>query len=77
LITCQDAGHVSEAPRYQGASKSLSRIGYIKLVLCLINNAGISIRHPFMDISLQEWRQVMDINLNGAFFVAQQAARRM
>jgi meso-butanediol dehydrogenase/(S,S)-butanediol dehydrogenase/diacetyl reductase len=43
----------------------------------LINNAGISIRHRFMDITPQEWRQVMDVNLDGVFFVAQQAARRM
>jgi meso-butanediol dehydrogenase/(S,S)-butanediol dehydrogenase/diacetyl reductase len=43
----------------------------------LINNAGISIRHGFVDITPQEWRQVIDINLNGVFFVAQQAARRM
>jgi meso-butanediol dehydrogenase/(S,S)-butanediol dehydrogenase/diacetyl reductase len=43
----------------------------------LINNAGISIRHRFMDISPQEWRQVLDVNLNGVFFVAQQAAKRM
>ncbi len=43
----------------------------------LINNAGISIRHPFMEITPQEWRAVMDINLNGVFYVAQQAARRM
>jgi NAD(P)-dependent dehydrogenase (short-subunit alcohol dehydrogenase family) len=43
----------------------------------LINNAGISIRHSFTDITPQEWRQVIDINLNGVFFVAQQAARRM
>jgi meso-butanediol dehydrogenase/(S,S)-butanediol dehydrogenase/diacetyl reductase len=43
----------------------------------LINNAGISIRHRFMDISPQEWRQVMGVNLNGVFLVAQQAARRM
>jgi NAD(P)-dependent dehydrogenase (short-subunit alcohol dehydrogenase family) len=43
----------------------------------LINNAGISIRHAFTEISLQEWRQVMSVNLDGVFFVAQQAARRM
>lgn len=43
----------------------------------LINNAGISIRHRFMDISTHEWREVIDVNLNGVFFVAQQAARRM
>jgi len=43
----------------------------------LINNAGISIRHPFLDITPAEWRQVMDVNLNGVFYVAQQAAQRM
>lgn len=43
----------------------------------LINNAGISIRHSFMDITPQEWLKVMDVNLNGMFFIAQQAARRM
>ena len=43
----------------------------------LINNAGISIRHSFMDITLQEWQSVIDINLNGVFYVAQQSARRM
>lgn len=43
----------------------------------LINNAGISIRHRFIDITPQEWQQVLDVNLSGVFFVAQQAARRM
>ncbi|UCC84677.1 MAG: SDR family oxidoreductase [Gemmatimonadota bacterium] len=43
----------------------------------LINNAGISIRHDFLEITAEEWRQVMDVNLNGVFYVAQQAARRM
>ena len=43
----------------------------------LINNAGVSIRRRFMDISPQEWRQVMAVNLDGVFLVAQQAARRM
>ena len=43
----------------------------------LINNAGISIRHNFKDITPQEWRQVIDVNLGGVFLTAQQAARRM
>jgi meso-butanediol dehydrogenase/(S,S)-butanediol dehydrogenase/diacetyl reductase len=43
----------------------------------LINNAGISIRHSFLDITPQEWQQVININLNGVFYVARQAARRM
>ena len=43
----------------------------------LINNAGVSIRHSFMEITPEEWRTVMDVNLNGVFYVAQQAAQRM
>ncbi|MGD2206040.1 MAG: SDR family oxidoreductase [Anaerolineae bacterium] len=43
----------------------------------LINNAGISIRHNFLEITPAEWRRVIDVNLNGVFFVAQVAARRM
>lgn len=43
----------------------------------LINGAGISIRHPFMDMTPEQWRQVMEVNLDGVFYVAQQAARRM
>lgn len=43
----------------------------------VINNAGISLRHDFVDITPEEWRQVIDVNLSGVFLVAQQAARRM
>ncbi len=43
----------------------------------LINNAGISIRHPFLDITPEEWQRVISVNLNGMFYCAQRAARRM
>ncbi len=43
----------------------------------LINNAGISIRHKFIDITPKEWDRVLDINLKGAFYMAQTAARHM
>jgi meso-butanediol dehydrogenase / (S,S)-butanediol dehydrogenase / diacetyl reductase len=43
----------------------------------LINNAGISIRHAFLALSPEDWRRVIDVNLTGAFLVAQHAARRM
>ncbi len=44
----------------------------------LINNAGISIRHEnFIDIPPQKWQKVQSVNLNGVFYVAQQAAKRM
>lgn len=43
----------------------------------LINNAGISLRHAFLDITPEEWQRVMGVDLTGVFYVAQQAARRM
>lgn len=44
-------------------------------VLC--NNAGISIRAPFLDTTLADWRRTLDVNLTGIFLVAREAARRM
>ena len=43
----------------------------------LINNAGLSLRHGFLEITAEEWRRVLATNLTGAFLVAQAAARRM
>jgi meso-butanediol dehydrogenase/(S,S)-butanediol dehydrogenase/diacetyl reductase len=43
----------------------------------LINNAGISLRHRFLDITAEEWNKIIGVNLTGAFYVAQTAARHM
>jgi NAD(P)-dependent dehydrogenase (short-subunit alcohol dehydrogenase family) len=43
----------------------------------LVANAGISIRHRLLDISAEEWRRVLAVNLDGVFHCAQEAARRM
>ena len=43
----------------------------------LINNAGISIRHKFLEITPEEWAKVLAVNLTGVFYVAQTAARHM
>src|ERR1700682_4989363 len=43
----------------------------------LINNAGISIRHKFLDITPEEWERVVAVNLTGVFYVAQTTARHM
>jgi NAD(P)-dependent dehydrogenase (short-subunit alcohol dehydrogenase family) len=43
----------------------------------VINNAGISIRHNFLDITPEEWDEVIAVNLTGVFYVAQTAARHM
>jgi NAD(P)-dependent dehydrogenase (short-subunit alcohol dehydrogenase family) len=43
----------------------------------LVNNAGTGISTPFLDVSLADWRKVLDVDLTGAFMVAQAAARFM
>lgn len=43
----------------------------------LINNAGIAYETPFLNITETEWKQIMDINLTGMFFVAQAVCQRM
>ena len=35
----------------------------------LINNAGINVRKPVTDFTLDEWRSVLDTNLTGAFLM--------
>ncbi len=43
----------------------------------LIANAGISVRANFIDITPEQWRKVLGINLDGIFYTAQEAAKRM
>ena len=43
----------------------------------LVNNAGVGKGAPFLEMSLDDWRQVLEVNLTGAFVCAQAAARRM
>ena len=43
----------------------------------LLNNAGISMNCPTLELSGEAWRKAVDVNLNGVFYCAQAAARRM
>lgn len=43
----------------------------------VVNNAGISVRHRFLEITPEEWDRVIAVNLTGVFYVAQTAARHM
>ncbi|NWG69986.1 MAG: SDR family oxidoreductase [Parvularculaceae bacterium] len=43
-----------------------------------VNNAGIGyIMKPMLDVTEEDWRAVIDVNLSGCFFGLQAAARRM
>ncbi len=43
----------------------------------LVNNAATGHQSTVLDVTLDEWRTVIDTDLVGAFFIAQEAARRM
>jgi NAD(P)-dependent dehydrogenase (short-subunit alcohol dehydrogenase family) len=42
-----------------------------------VNNAGTGHETPFLEVPLEEWQHVIDVDLTGAFLCAQEAARRM
>jgi hypothetical protein len=42
-----------------------------------VNNAGIGKSAPFLELSLEDWQDVLDVDLTGAFLCAQKAARIM
>jgi NAD(P)-dependent dehydrogenase (short-subunit alcohol dehydrogenase family) len=59
----EQAAHIVQA-----ALDSFGRID------CVVNNAGIVRDRFFFNMSIEEWRSVIDVHLNGSFFVAHAAA---
>lgn len=43
----------------------------------LVNNAGVNIAKPAMDVTEKDWDTVLDLNLKSAFFASQAAAKYM
>ncbi len=43
----------------------------------MVNNAGMEIRSAFLDVTEEQWDRVLSLDLKGAFFCAQAAAREM
>ena len=52
----------------------VARFGRLDIV---VNNAGIEIKKPFLEVGDDEWNKVIAVNLYGSFVVAQSGARQM
>ncbi len=71
-------GAVADVSSPDQVSKAFKKVDELMGGLdVLIANAGISFRTPFLEISYEEWRKVIDVNLNGAFLCAKEAIKRM
>ena len=46
-------------------------------VHAVVNNSGVAVTRRLLETEEEDWRRVIDTNLTGAWFVAQEAARRM
>ncbi len=72
-IACQaDVARKAEVERM--LADALDAFGTVDL---LVNNAGINIDRPFLELSEEDWDRVVDTNLKGAFLCSQAAGRVM
>jgi NAD(P)-dependent dehydrogenase (short-subunit alcohol dehydrogenase family) len=63
--------HQSVVRFVEGAEQELGPIGI------LVNNAGVTVAKPVLEQSAEDWDRVVDTNLRGAWFMAQETARHM
>jgi NAD(P)-dependent dehydrogenase (short-subunit alcohol dehydrogenase family) len=57
-----------------GVEKAFEHFGRIEI---LVNNAGINIPKPALEVTEEDWRRVIDSNLTGLFFCCQAVGRIM
>lgn len=59
------------------AAAVAATVGELGRVDACVANAGTSGGAPFLDLTPEQWRSMMAVNLDGAFFTLQAAARQM
>jgi NAD(P)-dependent dehydrogenase (short-subunit alcohol dehydrogenase family) len=58
----------------KAAEEAWNRLGRIDI---LVNNAGIAFREPFLDIALDAWKKIQEVNVDSMFVLSQAVAKRM
>jgi 3-oxoacyl-[acyl-carrier protein] reductase len=75
--TAQINGTVLDVRDRSAVYAAIAAIDARQPIDVLINNAGIASETPFLEISENEWRGILDVNLTGLFFVAQAVCKYM
>jgi 3-oxoacyl-[acyl-carrier protein] reductase len=70
-------GHVLNVTDQDAVAAAVNEAERVAPIDILVNNAGIALETSFLEVSLKEWREVIDVNLTGMFVVAQAIAKRM
>jgi short-subunit dehydrogenase len=60
----------------KGVANLISQVGSVPLDV-LVNNAGIAIVKPFREITFEEWRQTIAVNVTAPFLLMQRFAGEM
>lgn len=63
----------SRAEVQRAVQSAWDEFGRLDVCMC---NAGISMNVPFLEYTVDQWNQHMDVNLNGYFHVTQEVAKR-
>jgi NAD(P)-dependent dehydrogenase (short-subunit alcohol dehydrogenase family) len=67
-----------DVTRFEEAADTVEELaGELGGLDVFVNNAGGGASHPFLDFPLEDWQDVLDLNLTGAFACGQRAARIM
>jgi NAD(P)-dependent dehydrogenase (short-subunit alcohol dehydrogenase family) len=69
-------GHDVASEKSWAELLSIARSTYGKINI-LVNNAGLSLRHPIDLLSLADWHRVVDVNLTGVFLGCRMAVGAM
>ena len=64
----------SQASIERAMAQAVGALGHVD---ALVNNAAVTLRRPALEVTREEWDELMAVNLKGSFFMTQQMGRHL